>query len=313
MEPLNLVGHAVSNEKAKLDAGCKALLGCTAVAAFIAKHCIPEFHDMAIEDIQKCIIGTPQIGSRPVDDLPEKLNLKNAESKSVNEGTIFYDVLFDIQLPGEDDTRKVIVDIEAQNNFDPGYAILNRASYYCGRLISDQKETVFHNSDFDKLQKVYSIWLCIAPKPDARGVCNVYEMKEKCLTKEFHFPKEQYDNFSMMMVCLQDNNSENELVRLFSSVFDSDMTVEQKLHTVRESGIKVTTGIERGINNMCNYSDFIEQKALEKGTVNTFAVSVANLVKAGVLTTEKALDTLQVPDNIRAAVAEQAASLINNN
>lgn len=76
---------------------------------------------------------------------------------------------------------------------------------------------------------------------------------------------------------------------------------------------KVTTGIERGINNMCNYSDFIEQKALEKGTVNTFAVSVANLVKAGVLTTEKALDTLQVPDNIRAAVAEQAASLINNN
>ena len=56
MEPLNLVGHAVSNEKAKLDAGCKALLGCTAVSAFIAKHCIPEFHDMAIEDIQKCII-----------------------------------------------------------------------------------------------------------------------------------------------------------------------------------------------------------------------------------------------------------------
>lgn len=70
-------------------------------------------------------------------------------------------------------------------------------------------------------------------------------------------------------------------------------------------------------NNMCNYSDFIEQKAiekgLEKGTVNTFAVSVANLVKAGVLTTEKALDTLQVPDNIRAAVTEQAAALINNN
>lgn len=93
--------------------------------------------------------------------------------------------------------------------------------------------------------------------------------------------------------------------------YDGDKS--QKLHTVRESGIKVTTGIERGINNMCNYSDFIEQKALEKGTVNTFAVSVANLVKAGVLTTEKALDTLQVPDNIRAAVAEQAASLINNN
>lgn len=89
MEPLNLVGHAVSNEKAKLDAGCKALLGCTAVAAFIAKHCIPEFHDMAIEDIQKCIIGTPQIGSRPVDDLPEKLNLKKRRIKKRERGHDF--------------------------------------------------------------------------------------------------------------------------------------------------------------------------------------------------------------------------------
>ena len=56
MEGLNTVGHAINNEKSYLDAGCKALLGCTAVAAFIVKNCIPEFHDMSLEEIQEYII-----------------------------------------------------------------------------------------------------------------------------------------------------------------------------------------------------------------------------------------------------------------
>ena len=191
------------------------MLGCTPVAAFIAKNCIPEFHDMALDKIQEFIVYkkaksemTPEelaeiqksnippveISCHPVEDLPDKLNEKNVESKSVNEGTIYYDVLFDIGLPGGKANR-VIVDIEAQNKYNPGYHMLNRGSFYCGRMVSAQKESVFHNSDYDKLQKVYSIWLCIDPGEEVRGVCNTYSMTETCLAKEYHFPKEQYDNY----------------------------------------------------------------------------------------------------------------------
>lgn len=155
MEGLNTVGHAINNDKSNLDAGCKALLGCTAVAAFIVKNCIPEFHDMSLEEIQEYIIYkkaksqiTPEelaeiqanntspveIGCHIVDDLPDKLNEKNVESKSTNEGTIYYDVLFDIGMPGgESPPSRVIVDIEAQNHFNPGYSMLKRGSFYCGR------------------------------------------------------------------------------------------------------------------------------------------------------------------------------------
>lgn len=119
MDSLNTVGHAINNDKVNLDAGCKSLLGCTPVAAFIAKNCIPEFHDMALDKIQEFIVYkkaksemTPEelaeiqksnippveISCHPVEDLPDKLNEKNVESKSVNEGTIYYDVLFDIGL-----------------------------------------------------------------------------------------------------------------------------------------------------------------------------------------------------------------------
>ena len=55
MDSLNTVGHAINNDKVNLDAGCKSLLGCTPVAAFIAKNCIPEFHDMALDKIQESI------------------------------------------------------------------------------------------------------------------------------------------------------------------------------------------------------------------------------------------------------------------
>lgn len=56
MDSLNTVGHAISNDKVNLDAGCKSLLGCTPVAAFIAKNCILEFHDMALDKIQEFIV-----------------------------------------------------------------------------------------------------------------------------------------------------------------------------------------------------------------------------------------------------------------
>lgn len=334
MEGLNTVGHAINNEKSYLDAGCKALLGCTAVAAFIVKNCIPEFHDMSLEEIQEYIIYkkaksqmTPEelaeiqaentspveIGCHIVDDLPDKLNEKNVESKSTNEGTIYYDVLFDIGMPdGKSPPSRVIVDIEAQNEFKPGYAILKRGSFYCGRMISAQKETVFRNSDYNKLQKVYSIWLCIAPDEDVRGVCNAYNMSEICLAKEHHFPKEQYDNFCIILACLQDKQSANNMVRFFSSVFDNEMPVEEKLDLARECGLQVTADVKEGINQMCNYSDYVEQKGIEKGRIEALSESVVKLVREGNYSVDAATNLLPISDDIRATVKANAEKILNN-
>lgn len=131
MESLNSVGHAVSNDKSNLDAGCKALLGCNAIAAFVVKNCIAEFEGMSVDEIANRIVGTPEIGLHNVDDLPERIDEKNVESKSVNEGTLYYDVLFDIRLP-DNNKAKVIIDIEAQNNYYPGYPLLALYSIVAG-------------------------------------------------------------------------------------------------------------------------------------------------------------------------------------
>lgn len=228
-------------------------------------------------------------------------------------GGVIHDVLFDIgMLDGKSPPSRVIVDIEAQNEFKPGYAILKRGSFYCGRMISAQKETVFRNSDYNKLQKVYSIWLCIAPDEDVRGVCNAYNMSEICLAKEHHFPKEQYDNFCIILACLQDKQSANNMVRFFSSVFDNEMPVEEKLDLARECGLQVTADVKEGINQMCNYSDYVEQKGIEKGRIEALSESVVKLVREGNYSVEAATNLLPISDDIRATVKANAEKILNN-
>lgn len=109
------------------------------------------------------------------------------------------------------------------------------------------------------------------------------------------------------------------MVRFFSSVFDNDMPVESKLDLARECGLQVTADVREGLNQMCNYSDFVEQQGIVKGRaegraegyVESLSASVANLVRSGTLTLDAALDVLQVSDDIRATVKENAEKALN--
>lgn len=109
------------------------------------------------------------------------------------------------------------------------------------------------------------------------------------------------------------------MVRFFSSVFDNDMPVEAKLDLARECGLQVTADVREGLNQMCNYSDFVEQQGIVKGRaegraegyVESISASVANLVRSGTLTLDAALDVLQVSDDIRATVKENAEKALN--
>lgn len=109
------------------------------------------------------------------------------------------------------------------------------------------------------------------------------------------------------------------MVRFFSSVFDNDMPVEAKLDLARECGLQVTADVREGLNQMCNYSDFVEQQGIVKGRaegraegyVESLSASVANLVRSGTLTLNAALDVLQVSDDIRATVKENAEKALN--
>lgn len=273
MEKLNIAGQAVIAEKNYLDANCKKIFGSKSMAAFVVKNTVSEFKDMTIEEIIPCFLGEPEVMSHSVEDIPktqnpEMINCMNSESKSASEGEISYDVIFAMKTPDSEDEIKLIVDIEAQNDFFPNYHITSRGTYYIAREISSQKEHIFHKSEYDGIKKVYSIWICISPDKDARGIMNVYELQERCVVGNYYFPKETYDKMCMVIVGLGDKTSPNELISMLSKVYDPKMAAEDKIKAVKECGVEVTTELEGGIDNMYKYSDYVYDTGYAEGEAN---------------------------------------------
>ncbi len=83
----------------------------------------------------------------------------DTEDKSVREGTVTYDIRFRAIVPGSGEIIGLIVNVEAQNDFYPGYPLIKRGIYYCCRMISSQYGREFTDSHYERIKKVYSIFI----------------------------------------------------------------------------------------------------------------------------------------------------------
>ena len=104
-----------------------------------------EYKDCSIRDIADHYIeGIPEISQREVhrDEAPAsdpgKIRGENTEDKAVNEGTVRYDIMFRAILPQGQEKIELIINIEAQKDFYPGYPLIKRGIYYGCRMISSQ-------------------------------------------------------------------------------------------------------------------------------------------------------------------------------
>ena len=82
-----------------------------------------------------------------------------SETISEKEGVRSYDIKFKVKLPTQEEAE-LIINLESQNKYRPGYTLEKRGIYYLSRLISSQYNVEFKNSNFDQLKKVYSILIC---------------------------------------------------------------------------------------------------------------------------------------------------------
>ena len=75
----------------------------------------------------------------------------------------------------------LIIDVEAQNDFYPGYPLVTRSVYYCCRMVSAQYNTEFTNSHYEEVKKVYSVFICINPPGYRKNTINRYSITEENL------------------------------------------------------------------------------------------------------------------------------------
>ncbi len=264
------------NDKIKklYDAACKDVLSEQGIVAHIMKTCVEEFKDIPVKEIIRYIQGKPEVGAvlvNPQGGVTRIVGLQN-ESKSESEQPVTFDVRFTVKAPGTGKTIKLIINVEAQNDFHPGYPLIKRGVYYCSRLISSQYGTVFVKSDYGSIQKVYSIWVCVNPTQKTEYSITSYHMTEKNIVGSVQANRQHYDLLTVVMVCLGNKKYTelNGLLRLLNMMMvDNYLTKQEKRQILTdEFEIEITPELERGVDKMCNLSEGIEKKGYDRGFNN---------------------------------------------
>ncbi len=265
----------IAGEKANLDASCKRLLANKSILAWIMKSCMEEYRSCSVEEIaEKYIEGIPQVAQVAVN--PDETNLTQEESITgigtedslINEGTVTYDIRFRALVPNAEGLISLVINVEAQNDFFPGYPLIKKSLYYCSRMISAQYGTEFTDSHYENIRKVYSVWICINPPQNKQNTITRYAIKEENLVGRVTEKVENYDLLAAVMICLGNSkNADGEgVLKLLSVLLSNERRPDEKKRILQdEFDIKMTRELEEEVSNMCNYSDGIEQQALEKG------------------------------------------------
>ena len=298
METTMAQGLHITDENAGYDAACKRVLSEKAILARIMKACLEEYKNCDVNDIAgKYIEGQPQVSEVPVlpDERGSVISGMDTEDKSIREGSVTYDIRFRAVVPGTEEQIGLIINVEAQNDFYPGYPIITRGVYYCCRIISSQYGREFTGSHYERIKKVYSIWICMNPPKYRKNSITRYRLVEEQLVGEAVEPVENYDLLSIVMLCLGGPGGGNYegVLRMLDVLLSNETSEVEKRKILQDDyGIQMTQTMEQEVSVMCNLSKGVEAK----GMTNGILASIKNLVKNLGMSVEQAMSVLEVPE-----------------
>ena len=243
--------------------------------AQIMKDCVNEYSDCTVDDIIEKYI----------------------------EGTLFYDVRFyAIAQKAEDSAEpekviRLIINVEAQTKFKPGYPLTKRAIYYCSRMISAQHGPIFTKSEYGKIRKVYSIWICTKPPKNFENTLTRYSIKPEQLIGEAQEETENYDLLSVVIICLGKPDTENHkgILKFMEVLLSSTRSGSEKKKIFKEEfGIAMSEELEREVLEVCNLSQGVRAEGREEGRIEGIEIGEIRMlvkqVRKGRVTVEEAAE-----------------------
>ena len=263
----------LTKDKTRYDAACKRLLSEKHILSWILHSCLDIYMDYEPREIAERFIEEPPdiAGTSIAPDLtnmPTQITGRSADFTSLYEGRTTFDLLFTSVYPVKKTARQILIDVETQNDFHPGYPLISRAVFYGGRMLSSQYGRDFSRSDYGRLKKVCSIWICLKPPKRLHNHILEYNLQPSFRIGKACRPSGNHDLFSVIMICLGDYNADEctGILRLLSILFLSDETVEKKKRMLeKEFHIPMTAELEKKVIEVGSFSDYIEQRGIEKG------------------------------------------------
>ena len=159
----------------------------------------------------------------------------------------------------------------------------NHATYYASRMISSQRGRDFQGDEYDKIRKVYTIWICMnAPKETGNSI-NRYRVTEEHLHGRYHADETQYNLINIVMLYLGNRKTQDKLMEMLRIIFKEEAPASVKKKQLEENYDIHLTEDETNNNGFHNGYN---SKAKE---------SLQNLIKNTGWTLKKAMQMLGIP------------------
>ena len=241
------------------------------VLAWLLVHFINEYKELTVQEVMEKYLPHARldIGRIPVhpgEAPPESVPTGNVEDKQLAEGTTVFDVVLLLPSPNKPDRSiGVVINIEVQKNDSPGYPIESRMVYYLCRTVSLQHGVTFAKSDYGGICKCYSLWFCPElDKGEAPSIDRFFIKGERVFGKgAVAADKEDYDLLEGCTVRFNDDPTSpvNEVIRYLQLLLTDIASPLERLDELHEKyGLSKT----REAEDMCNYSEYLKQKAKEE-------------------------------------------------
>ncbi|MDO5296088.1 MAG: hypothetical protein Q4F00_05500 [bacterium] len=297
------------------DASCKRILAERYILANIMRSCLREFQELPVGTIAaECIHEHPLLSTVPIapDETGAFLQGLDKAQTSPTEGSVYFDIYFSAGVPDSDDDVQLIINIESQNNYYPGYPLVKRGIYYCARILSAQKGTVFAKSHYEQLRKVYSIWICTHPPKNLRNTIKIYHITEDDIIGSSQDDAKNYDLLAVIIICLgtQDDENYQGILKLLGVLLSATIKPEDKKQILcSEFGLPITENLEMEINQMCNLGEALykegeacgeargEARGIKIGIEQTVLSSIQSLMETLKLSAQEAMNALRIPES----------------
>lgn len=261
--------NSTEDGKAKYDAVLKENLSNKQFLARILKRFVSEFKDYSIEDIENKYIEPNPVSISNVEVSRNRTNIEGltTEDATLNEGNVYYDILFKAYYPNKKGIIGMYINIEAQNSFYPGYEIETRGVYYAARKLASQLRAVTKETDYGCLEKVYSIWICMGNVPNKfANTATLYKMTKNDIIGTIEKDESCYDLLNVVVLRMNDNvNCTDTTMEILRTLCSNTLKKKEKLTKLKELGLRMDEKLVKGVKTMCNLSELIEEKGKATG------------------------------------------------
>ena len=161
---------------------------------------------------------------------------------------------------------------------------------------------------YQKIKKVYSIFVCMAPPQKRQNSITRYRLAEENLIGNVKESVQNYDLLSVVILCLGGEDRENYggILKLLDVLLSPKAGITEKWKILQDDfDIPMTETLESEVQAMCNLSQGVMALGIERGKAEGLLASIRNLMANTGWSLEKAMEILGVPETDRSKYADQ--------